>query len=121
MRAVKNHIKARLVLFVFLFLTTSFAVHGQISDQPPLQAPWSGRRVVTQSNHGGTSHNICGHRTLDPKNCDWENTFALDIAMNEEEVLAPADGTISFVKDDVTGSGGRELGLEVTGPTGKKF
>jgi murein DD-endopeptidase MepM/ murein hydrolase activator NlpD len=100
----------------------SLSASAQTSEQPQLKAPWRGRKKISQGNHGPVSHNVCGQRTLQPKNCNWENTYALDIPMDRgTEVLAPADGDVVYVDNDPAGSAGRELGLECEGPTGKKF
>ena len=58
---------------------------------------------------------------MGPNNCNWENTYALDVVPNTTEVLAPADGVVSHVDNDPCGLGGRELAIRHTGPTGKPF
>jgi len=83
------------------------------SEQPQLRAPWVGIARVTQGNNGGTSH--YDHGT-------WDNTYAIDVALPvDSDVLAPYDGTVKYVDNDPNGAGGKELALEHTGPTGKKF
>lgn len=98
------------------------------SEQPDLKAPWAGKAKISQGNQGSVSHNVCGKRSIDGSGCIWENTYALDINMGGKNfnVLAPASGVISFIKDDVGSCssgclGGREIGLKVTGASGKTF
>jgi len=92
------------------------------AQQPRLKAPWEGTYRISQGNRASFSHNECGKRTFDPNNCNWENTYAIDVAIPPETpVLAPADGVISFVKDDTSGPGGRELSIKVKGPTGAEY
>jgi murein DD-endopeptidase MepM/ murein hydrolase activator NlpD len=80
--------------------------------QDVLRAPWEGSATITQGNRGQTSHNVCGQRTLDPTNCLWENTFALDIGLNcGSPVLAASDGTVTYTDPDPDGLGGRELAI----------
>lgn len=84
-----------------------------LSEQSQLKAPWKGTAEVTQGNNGATSH--YDHGT-------WDNTYALDIALSVgTDVLAPADGYVKYVDNDPGGGGGKELAIEHTGPTGKKF
>lgn len=90
------------------------------SAQPILDAPWRGERTITQGNRAGFSHNVCNAREWDRSNCNWENTWAIDVGLNYENVLAPADGRVTFVKNTTSG-GGRQVGLTVTGPRGDKF
>lgn len=83
------------------------------SEQPQLKAPWVGIAEITQGNNGATSH--YDHGT-------WDNTYAIDVALPvNSDVLAPADGVIKYVDSDPSGAGGKELAIEHTGPTGKKF
>ncbi len=93
-----------------------------VAQQPLLKAPWEGIYKISQGNRASFSHNECGRRKLDPNNCNWENTYAIDVAMPYgTPVLAPADGVISFVKDSTAGLGGRELAIKVKGPTGVEY
>jgi hypothetical protein len=84
-------------------------------EQPALRAPWEGKAMITQGNHGSFSHNVCCKREMDKEACNkadndpakvrclsWENTYALDVQkysggepMNFN-VIAPADGEISL-------------------------
>ncbi|MCK4735436.1 MAG: Ig-like domain-containing protein, partial [Methanophagales archaeon] len=82
------------------------------SEQPQLKAPWEGTKKITQGNFGSYSH--YNHGT-------WDNTYAIDVALNYESVLAPASGVVIDVDSDEGGLGGKELAIEHTGPTGKKF
>jgi len=83
------------------------------SEQPQLKAPWSDTATITQGNNGATSH--YDHGT-------WDNTYAIDIALPVgTDVLAMADGIVKYVDNDPAGAGGKELAIEHTGPTGKKF
>ena len=93
------------------------------SEQPQLKAPWEGVAKIIQGNHGSYSHNVCYKRTAppDPNNCAWENTYAVDIDLNENDVLTPANGTVEYIDDDPNGSGGKELAIAHIGPSGKKF
>ncbi len=93
-----------------------------LSEQPQLKAPWEGIAKISQGNNGNTSHNICYKREFDPYDCNWENTYALDIALSVGSyVLAPADGVVVYVDDNPEGSGGKELAINHTGPTGRNF
>ena len=91
------------------------------SDQPALRAPWIGRRQITQGNHGSGSH----YEHYD-ENGDlaWENTYAIDVAGDHFDVIAPAGGIIDWYpptqwpKEQVgwkvpNRSGGIELFLKV--------
>ena len=97
-------------------------------DQPELRAPWAGAAVITQGNRSTCSHNEGVFRTCIDHSTAWENTWALDIvkltngAPTTFDVLAPADGVIgNFIDDPLKRTGGRQLWLNVTGPTGKAF
>ncbi len=84
-----------------------------VSEQPEFRAPWSDTATITQGNNGATSHYDHG---------SWDNTYALDIALSTGTyVLAPADGTVVYYDPDPAGAGGKELAIEHTGPSGKKF
>jgi parallel beta-helix repeat protein len=83
-----------------------------LSEQPQLKAPWKGTKKITQGNYGSYSH--YNHGT-------WDNTYAIDVALNYEYVLAPADGVVIYVDDDPEGAGGKELAINHTGLTGKNF
>lgn len=129
MKMKSNTFKRLVTIFCFVLFLTGFflltteasLVFAQGSSQPQLKAPWRGKTVITQGNRASYSHNECGRRSYYPNDCAWENTYALDIRMSVgTDILAPADGRISFIKTTLSG-GGRELGLEVTGPTGNKF
>ena len=92
------------------------------TSQPELWAPWSGTAGISQGNFGPVSHNVCGQRTLERDNCNWENTYALDIELARgTEVLAPADGEITYVWDDISGVGGRQMAVTHTGPGGAAY
>lgn len=81
--------------------------------QPQLKAPWVGIVRITQGNNGATSHHDYG---------TWDNTYAIDVALSVgSDVPAPADGIVKYVDNDPSGAAGKELALEHTGPTGKKF
>jgi len=68
---------------------------------------------ISQANFGSTSHNTCGNRTLDPNNCNWENTYALDSPGGiGRPVIAMADGIVAHYDDNPAGLGGREVGLD---------
>ena len=83
-----------------------------MSEQPQLKAPWRGIARITQGNKGPT-HKDYGI---------WDNTYAIDVALPiGSDVLAPADGVVKYVDNDPGGAGGKELAIEHTGPTGKKF
>jgi len=83
------------------------------SEQPQLKAPWVGVARITQGNNGATSHHDYG---------TWDNTYAIDVSLPVGSIiLAPADGVVKYVDNDASGAGGKELALEHTGPTGKKF
>ncbi|MFQ6056203.1 MAG: NosD domain-containing protein, partial [Methanosarcinales archaeon] len=82
------------------------------SEQPILKAPWNGTKTITQGNYGSTSHYDHGI---------WDNTYAIDVNLNYEEVLAPADGVVIYVDNDQSGAGGKELAINHTGPTEKNF
>jgi hypothetical protein len=97
-------------------------------EQPVFSAPWAGTATITQGNRSTCSHNEAVFRTCLGNSTAWENTWALDIqkvANNvpvKFDVLAPADGTVALVIDDPQKRlGGRELWLNVVGPTGKTF
>ncbi len=83
-----------------------------LNEQPQLKAPWKGTKKITQGNYGTVSH--YDHGT-------WDNTYAIDAALNYEYVLAPADGVVIYVDGDPKGAGGKELAINHTGPTGKNF
>jgi len=96
-------------------LETDFTVKVEqtISEQPQLKAPWRGTARITQGNYGSTSH--YDHGT-------WDNTYALDVALVVgSDVLAPNAGIAKYVDTNPSGSGGKELAIEHTGQTGKKF
>ena len=81
-----------------------------VNFQPPLQAPWEGRKKITQGNNASFSH--YDHGT-------WDNTWAIDIALETgSNVLAPADGIVEYVDDDPGGAGGKELAIEHIAPSG---
>jgi len=83
------------------------------SEQPVFKAPWRETAKVTQGNNGSTSHYDYG---------TWDNTYAVDVALTVgSNVLAPADGVVSWYDDDPTGAGGKELVIRHIGPTGKEF
>jgi len=83
------------------------------SEQSQLKAPWLGRKRITQGNNGSVSH--YDHGT-------WDNTYAIDVALSTGSyVLAPADGIVEYVDNNPGGSGGKEIAIQHTGPTGKKF
>ncbi|MDI6704535.1 MAG: peptidoglycan DD-metalloendopeptidase family protein, partial [bacterium] len=83
------------------------------SEQPQFKAPWSGIAQITQGNHGATSHYDHGV---------WDNTYAIDVALPVgTDVLAPADGIISWSDPDPGGAGGIGLAIDCIGPTGKTF
>jgi hypothetical protein len=90
------------------------------SAQPVLDAPWRGEETITQGVRAGFSHNVCNSRSYDRSDCNWENTWAIDVGLNYEHVLAPADGRVTSVKNTTSG-GGRQIGLTVSGPGGAKF
>jgi hypothetical protein len=101
-----------LLSFMIILLGDSLSSNAQVV----LRAPWEGSAVITQGNHGSTSHNICvpqgGKRIVDPNNCNWENTFALDIGLScGSPVLAAADGVVTYTDSDPSGLGGRELAI----------
>jgi murein DD-endopeptidase MepM/ murein hydrolase activator NlpD len=90
-------------------LFTAFAATATEAQQPLLRAPWSGSAIITQGNQGATSHHDNG---------SWDNTYAIDIAKPGNapfDVLAPAAGTVHSVKNDTSGSGGRQLRVSVNG------
>lgn len=119
-----------------LFASKSADVSAASSNQPVIKAPWFGKAKITQGNRGTCSHNVCYQRT-NPNcqstsdwntNCNWENTYALDIQQFNSsgvrvnfDIPAPASGRISFVKTTTSGSGGRQLGLKITGANGAEF
>jgi hypothetical protein len=91
------------------------------SSQPQLRAPWIGTKHITQGNHGSVSHNVCGQRTLEPNNCNWENTFAIDIDLNYETVLAAADGQVTYASDNINPTGGRQMAITHSGSDGNQY
>ena len=91
------------------------------SEQPILKAPWNGTKKITQGNYGEFSHNECYKRKIDPYNCKWENTYAIDVNLSYEYVLAPANGIVIYVDNNPGGGGGKELAINHTGSTGKNF
>jgi murein DD-endopeptidase MepM/ murein hydrolase activator NlpD len=110
----------RIVAALLIAFGGTLAAQG-VSSQPQLRAPWSGSHSITQGNHGSASHNACGQRTLDPNNCNWENTFAIDIDLNYESVLAAADGVVTYASDDITPLGGRQMAVTHTGSDGNQY
>jgi murein DD-endopeptidase MepM/ murein hydrolase activator NlpD len=95
------------------------------TTQPQLQAPWRGTATITQGNDGQRSHTVCrqegSKRELDPYNCLWENTYAIDIALNYQPVLAPASGVVTYASDNISPLGGRQMAVTHTGPSGAEF
>ena len=102
------------------WIATTLLVCGSAHAlQPQLRAPWQGAAAITQGNHGPVSHNVCGHRTLDPSNCAWENTYAIDIALTYgSQVLAAADADVTYASDDINPSGGRQMAITSTATDG---
>ena len=97
-------------------------VGSEPSNQPQFKAPWAGTAKISQGNKSSYSHNTCHNREFDPNNCEWENTWALDIALSSgSDVLSPADGEVNYIDEDSSGSGGIEMALDHIGPTGQKF
>jgi murein DD-endopeptidase MepM/ murein hydrolase activator NlpD len=91
------------------------------SEQPVLKAPWAGMAKISQGNRGWKSHNTCYNRELEPRDCNWENTYAIDVNLPVgSDVLAPAEGVIFDIVNKPN-SGGKELIIQHTVPTGKKF
>ncbi|HEX2122626.1 MAG TPA: M23 family metallopeptidase [Thermoanaerobaculia bacterium] len=113
-----NILSTALVRLSAIALFTAFAataLQAQMVEQPLLRAPWSGSAVITQGNHGATSHHANG---------SWDNTYALDIdkvGVETFDVLAPAAGVVDSVKDDTSGSGGRQLRVRVNGLNGQTY
>lgn len=90
--------------------------------QFPLKAPWIGKAKISQGNHASYSHNECGKRNLDNTNCAWENTFAIDVSLPVgSDILAPADGKVSYIDTNPSGSGGIEVAIEHAIMNGVKF
>lgn len=117
---------------VLALCLTRLATAQQTSNQPQFRAPWRGQAPIAQGNNGSYSHNVCGQRNIDRKRClnkcslsrcNWENTYALDIGIRYAEVLAPADGVVSFVNLTLDAKllSGRFLVLTHTGPNGDRF
>jgi murein DD-endopeptidase MepM/ murein hydrolase activator NlpD len=113
-----NILSTALMRLSAIALFTAFAasaLQAQIVEQPLLRAPWSGSAVITQGNQGATSHHDNG---------SWDNTYALDIdkiGVDNFDVLAPAAGVVDTVKNDTSGSGGRQLRVRVTGLNNKTY
>ena len=102
------------VFLVSLVMTVIGCLRGK-PVQAQLSAPWEGQAQVTQGNLGSTSHNICGQRAIDPNNCNWENTYAIDVKLScGSYVLASTDGKVVHVDADPMGMGGRELAVAYT-------
>lgn len=79
-----------------------------INDNNYIELPFSGNERISQGNNASTSHN---NKKLITQG--WENTYAIDVAMYEEEVLAPTDGTIVRLYDEThNGTGTCSKGSE---------
>ncbi|MEN6513014.1 PKD domain-containing protein [Methanoculleus sp.] len=99
-------------------ITTSVTRYGFLQidssspggSQPIFKAPWEGSARITQGTKGTVSH--YDHGT-------WDNTYALDITSvtpsETFDVLAPYDGTVCYVDNDGTDSGGgKEVAIRHT-------
>lgn len=87
------------------------------SNQPEFRGPWKGIARITQGNR---APHIPSYSHYDHGN--WDNTYAIDVALPVgSDVLAPADGLVTWYDDDPSGSGGKELAIEHIGQTGKRF
>src|ERR1035441_3641615 len=115
-QTIKRTFTAGLVLLAW-FSAASAVTAAQVE----LHAPWRGTAEIGQGNHGPVSHNVCGQRTLDPNNCAWENTYAIDVSLPYgSDVLASVDGDVTYASDNISGSGGREMALTSIGPDGSQ-
>ncbi|MCI5149395.1 MAG: M23 family metallopeptidase [Candidatus Electrothrix sp. MAN1_4] len=75
-----------------------------INDNYYLELPFSGNEKISQGNHGSHSHKLQS----------WgDNIYAIDVAMYEEDVMAPTDGTIVRLYDEThNGTGTCSKGSE---------
>ncbi len=118
----------------------------------PLKAPWKGRAKISQGNFGPFTHNTWENRSFlfsDLVNINypsltewameidqrWDHSYALDFELPVgTEILAPADGIITYKFDDFNnadtdytygmgtyGMGGVVLAIEHTAELGQKF
>lgn len=110
------------LLFFGLLLPLSALSTDGAPKQPWLDVPWAGLAKITQGNHGDVSHNVAGKRSLDKTNKSWENTYAIDVALEKGcRVLAAADGVVSEMDGNNCGTSGRFLAIRHKGEDGSEF
>ncbi len=98
---------------VFLLAASNLSYCSENAWNIFLTAPWDGRKTISQGNHGSTSHNIAEHRSVDRGNHNWENTYAIDVAMPPNSpVIAAGDGVVALIDNDPCGASGRYIAIK---------